>query len=141
MAVRVTVPPRGEQVEDHREAPTGAGGRSARTRGILGESKGLGAVGEERPVALGRVDGRTRVQDGQMGDELGRRLALPGRQRVDADEEIAIREGGRGSEGVDLHASSCITGFFALPAGHKEARGGPSEGQFSARDDFRPEVA
>ena len=96
---------RGEQIQDHREAPAGPGGLDAIARGVFREPKGLGAIAEEGPIGLGGVDGGTGIERGQVGHQLDRRFALRTREHVEAREEILIRQSGRDGEDVCLHAS------------------------------------
>ena len=92
-----------EEVENQREPPAGSGGRDTIARGVFGEAKRLRAIGVEGPVAFRKVDGRTCVEHGQMGDELDRRLTLLAGERAQTGEEVLIGEGGCGGEDVDLH--------------------------------------
>src|SRR5258707_5549855 len=62
--------------------------------GVLGEPEHLRAVGEERTVAFGGVEGGSGVEHGQVGDELDRGLPFVAREHTDAHEEIVIRETG-----------------------------------------------
>jgi hypothetical protein len=55
-------------------------------------------------MSFGRVDGRPRVERGEMGDELDRCFALLARESKKASEEIVIRETRRESEDVRVHA-------------------------------------
>jgi hypothetical protein len=95
---------RSQELEDQGEAPAGSSGRDAIARGILGEPKGLGAIGKERAVALGGIEGRAAIERGQMGHQLDRGLALPRGEHFQSGEEILIRQGGSGDENVVLHA-------------------------------------
>jgi hypothetical protein len=86
-------------------APAGPSRLDAVAGGILGEPKGLGAVAEERAIALSSVERRAAIERGQMGDQLGRGLALLAGEAFQASEEILIRQGGGGEEDVGVHAS------------------------------------
>ena len=99
---------RGQELEDQREAPAGPSGLDAVAGGVFRETKGLGAVGEEGSVALSGVERRTDIKRGQMGHQLGRRLTLLAGESFQASEEVLIRQGGRGDEGVGVHAS-CVS--------------------------------
>jgi hypothetical protein len=89
---------RSEKIEDRREAPAGAGGLDPVASRIFRQPKGLGAIAEQRAIALGGVSGWAAIERGQMGHELDRGLALPAREHVEAREEIVIRESSRGGE-------------------------------------------
>jgi hypothetical protein len=60
-----------QQIEDQREAPAGPSGVDTVAGGILGEPKGLGAIAEERAVALSGVEHLASVERGQVGHQLG----------------------------------------------------------------------
>ncbi len=94
-----------QELEDQGEAPAGPSGLDAVAGGIFGEPKGLGAIVEERAVALTEEERRAAIERGQMGDQLDRGLALLSGEGFQAGEEIVIREGGSGDEDVVLHAS------------------------------------
>ena len=96
---------RSQQIEDQWEAPAGPSGLDAVAGGILGEPKGLGAITEERAVALSGVEHRATIERGQMGHQLGRGLALLAGEPFQAGEEVLIRQGGGGDEDVGVHAS------------------------------------
>jgi hypothetical protein len=68
---------RHEQVEDDGETPAGAGDGHAVAGGVFGKAQALGAITKEGSMALGGVQGGAGIQHGQVGDELGRGLALP----------------------------------------------------------------
>jgi len=94
---------RGEQIEDRREAAGGARGLNSVARRVFRQPQRLGAIAEEGAIALGRVDGRAVVEGGQVGHEVGAGLALITRKHVEAREQVAIRQSGRGGEDVGLH--------------------------------------
>jgi len=93
----------GKQVENHRKVPAGSSRLDAIAGGVLGEPKHVRAVGEERTVAFGGVEGGSGVERGQVGHELGRRLPFLGREHNDAREEIVIGEARGESEDVRVH--------------------------------------
>ena len=103
---------RGEKVEDHRKAPTGAGRVDPIARSIFGQPKNLGAISEERPVAVGSVNGRSRVEHSEVGHELDRGLTLPAGKRSDPRQEVLIREVRRESETVHTHIT-CVSRRFS----------------------------
>jgi hypothetical protein len=94
----------GQQVEDHRESPGHSSGIDPIARRVFGEAKDVRAVAEERPVAAGGIERWTRLERGQVGDQLRRRLALTASKRRDAVEKIVIGETRRESEHVRIHA-------------------------------------
>jgi len=105
---------RGKEVEDDRKAAACSSRLDAIAGGVLGEPQGLGAVAEERPVALGGIEGRTQLECREMSHELGRCFAfLPG-EGVDASEEVSVRQSDRGSEDVRFHDPVYHGLFFAL---------------------------
>jgi len=131
---------RSQELEDLWEAPAGPNGLDAVTGGIFGEPKGLGAIAEERAVALSEEERRSAIERGQMSDQLDRGLALLAGEGFQAGEEVLIRQCGGGDEDVVLHASLCITTNFGLRARPWHAPRAPFEGRFSAREDFSPEA-
>ena len=147
MVLRGEVPPqqpyggeghlsRGQPVEDHREAAAGPGGLDPVASRVLRQPKGLGAITEKGPVALSGVDGRARIEHGQMSHELDRCLALPARERVEAREEIPIRQSGCGGEDVRVHGphvSRRISGSGQGPGRAQERR---SAVRSAAREDL-----
>lgn len=67
---------RGEGVEDDGETPTGPRRADPVAGGVLGEFEGLSAVSEECAVAMGGVEGSSRVELRQVGHELDARFSL-----------------------------------------------------------------
>ena len=101
----------GEELEDRREATTGAGNGDAGAGCVLREAQHGGAVVEQRPEAEPRVEGRPVVEHGQMGDELNGGFPLAGGERVQPGEQVGIRERGGGSLDVHRHAPVYHGGF------------------------------
>ena len=95
---------RREHVEDHGKASAGSGRLYPIAGRVFGEPKGLGAVTEERPVALGRIECRSSIEFSQVGDELDQCLSLLAGERKDAGQQILIRESRRHSEDVRIHS-------------------------------------
>ena len=93
---------RSQELEDQGEAAAGSRGLYATASGIFGEPKGLGAVAEQRAVALSGVECRAAIELGQMGHQLGRGLALLAGEHFQAGEEVLIRQGGGG----EVHAEA-----------------------------------
>jgi hypothetical protein len=82
----------GQPFEDHRESPGHSGGIDPVARRIFGEAQHLRAITEEGPVASGGVERWTRLERGQVGDQLRGRFALAAGERGDAVEKIVIGE-------------------------------------------------
>ena len=73
----------------------------------------------------GRVDGRSRLERGEMGHELDRCFALLAREGEKASEEFVIRETRRESEDVRVHAVYVSRSFLEAPRrprSHEEPR-------------------
>jgi hypothetical protein len=96
---------RSQEIEDQREAPTGPRGIDAVASGIFGKPKSLGAITEERAVALSGEERRAAIERGEMGHELGRGFALVAGEPFQAREELLIRQCGSGEQDVGVHAS------------------------------------
>ena len=94
---------RGEEVDDQRKASAGSGRLDPVAGGVFGKPKDLRAVTEERPLALGSVEGWSDVEFSKVRDQLSRCLALPGGEHADARKKIVIREARRETESVDTH--------------------------------------
>jgi len=77
---------RSQELEDLWEAPAGSSGLDTVAGGIFGEAKGLGAISEERAVALSGVERRAAIEGGQMGHQLDRGLALLAGEHFQAGE-------------------------------------------------------
>ena len=82
---------RGKEVEDHGE--------------FLARPHRLDAVASR---VLGEVKRLTQLERGQVAQELGRGLALPDREGIEASEEVLIGKGNRGDEDVCFHGT-CFT--------------------------------
>ena len=95
---------RSEEIEDHREAPAGPSGLDAIASGIFRKPQRVGAIAEQGSMAQGGVDGGPCIERSQMGHELGDRRALLTCERLEAREQVPVREGGRGGEDADVHA-------------------------------------
>ena len=63
-------------------------------------------------MTLGGIQGRTRLELGQVGHELGRGLSLPAGEHADTREKIVIGKAGRESEHVRIHDSVYHGDFF-----------------------------
>jgi hypothetical protein len=96
---------RSQEIEDQREAPTGPRGIDAVASGIFGKPKSLGAITEERAVALSGEERRAGIKRGEMGHQLRGDFALVAGEPFQACEEVLIRQGGGGDEDVGVHAS------------------------------------
>ena len=103
---------RRQQIEDHGKAPAGASGVDPVAGRVFRKSQGASAIAEERSVTFSGLERRPRIEHGQVGDQLGRSLALPAGERSDAGEKIVIRETRRESEHVRVH-SSCVSRRFS----------------------------
>jgi hypothetical protein len=124
-----------QPIEDHGEATADAGRLDSIAGGVLGEPQHFRAVREQRAVTIGGIQGRTRLELGQVGHELGRGLSLRAGEHADTCEEIVIGKAGRESEHVRIHDSLCITVIFSFARGSRrlpEARGRPSSAREAA---------
>src|SRR5262245_61617385 len=90
----------GEQIERDGELAARACDLDAGAGRVLGETQRLLTVREERTVSLRGVDVRPRIESGQVGDEIDRRITLSLCEGVETGEEVLIGESGRESEGV-----------------------------------------
>ena len=88
-----------EPVEDDGEAAGGAGGLDAVVGLVLGEAEGVAAVDEEGGIALPEME-VAGVELGEVGDELGRGLALAGGEGSSGARRDRGRKGGAGKRGV-----------------------------------------
>src|SRR5258708_21738151 len=93
---------RGERVQDDGKTPTRSRRVDPIAGGVLREPEDLRAVREEGTVALGGIEGRSRVQLGQVGHELDGCFSLSAGQGREASEEIWIGETRRESEEVRI---------------------------------------
>ena len=112
-------------VEDHGKTSAGSSRFDPVTGGVFGEPEHLRAVSEERSAAFGSVEGGSRLERGQVGDEVDRRLPLLTREHPDAREEILIRQARRESKDVRIHASCLSRPISRLgegPDGNQERR-------------------
>ena len=103
---------RGEGVQDHWKTPTGPRGVDPVAGGILGEPEDVRAVGEERTVAMGSVEGGSRLELRQVGDELDGHFPLFARKGHDAGEEILIGETRRDERGGSYSCRVLYHGDF-----------------------------
>jgi hypothetical protein len=123
----------GQELEDLWEAPAGSSRFDAVAGGILGETKGLSTVGEERAVALSGVECRAAIERGQMGDQLGRRLTLLASEHFQASEEVVIRQGGGDDEDVGVHSSGVSRRFSRTGRGPGMPQGDVARSKLRAR--------
>ena len=108
-----------QQVEDYRAAPAGAGGLDTVARRVFRQMENLGAIAEERAVALGGVEGRSAVERGPMGHELDQGIAPFRRALRGAREDPGprVRRRWRGCSCCHLGASCRIrSGRNACPS-------------------------
>ena len=94
---------------------------------MLGEKKNLPAIQEHGTEAFGVVQAAL-FDLGEMGDELGRDVALARGETLDLVEEVTIGETSDSGEDVGLHASH-ITMDVSTPSerpADRSRRPGPS---------------
>jgi hypothetical protein len=96
--------PCGQHVEDDGKPPGRAGHLDAIVGFPFREAQGIPAVDVEGTVPRAQVH-VPRVQLGEVGDELGRRVTLACDQALHPRDELGVREASERSEDVVLHAA------------------------------------